>query len=70
MFEQDNISAMNRLVKSTMASLEMDDYATLVASPFGPFLSGYVAFAGDKGYFVGRPLDGRLDVVYIGPNSI
>jgi hypothetical protein len=37
MFEQDNISAMNRLVKSTMASLEMDDYVTLVASPFGQF---------------------------------
>jgi hypothetical protein len=35
MFEQDNISTMNRLVKSTMASL--NELATLVASPFVPF---------------------------------
>ena len=37
MFEQDNISTMNRLVKSTMASL--DEQATLVASPFRSFYS-------------------------------
>ena len=39
MFKQDNISAMKKLVKSTMASLEMDEQATLVASPFGLFYS-------------------------------
>jgi hypothetical protein len=37
MFEQDNISAMNGLVKSTMASLETYEWKTLVASPFRPF---------------------------------
>jgi hypothetical protein len=37
MFEQENISAMNRPVKSPMASL--DEHATLLASPFGPFYS-------------------------------
>jgi hypothetical protein len=39
LFEQDNISAMNRLVKSIMASLEINEQATLVASPFGSFYS-------------------------------
>jgi hypothetical protein len=30
---------MNRLVKSIMASLEINEQATLVASPFGSFYS-------------------------------
>jgi hypothetical protein len=37
MFEQENISVMNRRVQSTMATL--DEYEILVASPFGPFYS-------------------------------
>jgi hypothetical protein len=37
MFEHDNISTMNRLVKSTMSSL--DEHMTLVASPLVPFYS-------------------------------
>jgi hypothetical protein len=37
MFEQNNMSTMDRLVKSIMASL--DEHATLVMSPFGSFYS-------------------------------
>jgi hypothetical protein len=37
MLEQENISALNRLMKGTMSSL--DEHATLVASPFGPLYS-------------------------------
>jgi hypothetical protein len=33
MLEQENMSSLNRLVESTMASL--DEQTTLVASPFG-----------------------------------
>jgi hypothetical protein len=39
MFEHENILAMNRHVKSTKASIEMDEQATLDASPFHPFYS-------------------------------
>jgi hypothetical protein len=35
MLKQENMSMMNRLVESTMASL--DEQATLVVSPFGTF---------------------------------
>jgi hypothetical protein len=44
MFEYDNILVMNRLVKSTMTLLEMDEQATLIASPFGPFYSVVLLF--------------------------
>jgi hypothetical protein len=37
MFEQENMLVVNRLVESTMASL--NEQATLVVSPFGPFYS-------------------------------
>jgi hypothetical protein len=33
------MSVMSRLVESTMASLETDEQAILVVSPFGPFYS-------------------------------
>jgi hypothetical protein len=37
MFEQENMSAVNRPVESTMETL--DEQATFVVSPFGPFYS-------------------------------
>jgi hypothetical protein len=37
MLERENMSATNKLVKSTMSSL--DEYVTLVASPFWSFYS-------------------------------
>jgi hypothetical protein len=37
MLEQENMSTVNKLVESTMASL--DEQTTLVASSFGPFYS-------------------------------
>jgi hypothetical protein len=41
MLEHENMSAVNKLVESTMASL--DEHATHVASPFGSFYSAVLS---------------------------
>jgi hypothetical protein len=49
-FEQDNISMMNKRVESTLVSY--DEQTMLVVSPFGPFYSAVSFLTGDRGFFV------------------
>jgi hypothetical protein len=55
MFEQDNILAMNRLVETTMAPLEIEEQAIRVVSPSRPFLLLWVIGVASSDDHKGQP---------------